>query len=120
VEGLDNIFPSGHWVSRYFQYEQWHGPHTFSLFFNHHELKVTGSGIDEVGAFSIDGIYSLNTRRIGLTKNYQKGTGNQSENLGHKVIIQLEWNIEKRQFEGKWYAHTNKYHGKNEYICTFC
>jgi hypothetical protein len=119
MEGLDNIFPSGHWVSRYFQYERWYGPHTFSLFFNHHELKVTGSGIDNVGAFSIDGIYSLNTRRIGLTKMYQKGTGNRSENLGHKVIIQLEWNFEKRQFEGKWYVHTNKYHGKDKFTLKF-
>jgi hypothetical protein len=119
MEGLDNIFPSGHWVSSYFQYEQWHGPYTFSLSFNHHELKVTGSGIDEVGAFSIDGIYSLNTGRIGLTKIYQKGTGNQSENLGHKVIIQLEWNFEKHQFEGEWYVHTNKYHGKDKFTLKF-
>ncbi len=119
MKDSDNIFLSGHWVSHYFHYEQWHGPHTFSLSFDHQKLKVTGRGIDDVGTFSIDGIYSLNTRRIGLTKKYQEGTGNLLENLGHTVIIQLEWNFEKRQFDGKWYVRTKKYHGEDRFELKF-
>ncbi len=80
---------------------------------------MTGSGIDDVGAFSIDDIYSFNTRRIGLTKIYQKGTGNSSENLGHIVIIQLDWNFKKHQFEGKWYVETKKYYGKDKFTPQF-
>lgn len=120
IEHLDNnIFPSGDWTSSYFQYHRSHGPYTFSLMFDHQELKVTGSGKDDVGVFSIDGIYSLNTRRIGLTKTYQKGTGNSLENLGHTVTIQLEWNFQKYQFEGKWYVSTHKYRGSDEFTLKF-
>ncbi|CAF4192369.1 unnamed protein product, partial [Adineta steineri] len=54
VDNLDSLFSSGQWMSRYFQYKQWHGPHLFSLFFNHKQQKVTGSGEDDVGEFSID------------------------------------------------------------------
>ncbi len=106
-------------MSHYFHYEKWHGPHIFSLSFDHQELKVTGRGIDDVGTFSIDGIYSLNTRRIGFTKKYQKGKGNLSENIGHTVIIQLEWNLKKRQFDGKWYVRTKKYHGEDRFELKF-
>ncbi|CAF1532266.1 unnamed protein product, partial [Rotaria sordida] len=64
-------------------------------------MKVAGSGTDDVGTFTIDGIYSSKTHRIGLTKTYQRGTGNPSENLGHRVIIQLTWNAQNNQFKGK-------------------
>ena len=59
------------------------------------------------------------TRRIGLTKIYQKGTGNPAENLGHTVTIQFEWNFRKRRFEGKWYVKTNKYSGNNKFRLKF-
>jgi len=48
---------------------------------------------------------------MGLTKIYQYGTGNPLENLGHSVIIQLEWNRYTNQFEGKWYVRTAKFSG---------
>ncbi|CAF5025602.1 unnamed protein product, partial [Rotaria sp. Silwood1] len=64
-------------------------------------MKVTGSGSDDVGVFTIDGIYSFDTNRIGLTKTYQLDTGDRSENLGHQVIIQLTWNAQNRHFNGK-------------------
>ncbi|CAF1469126.1 unnamed protein product [Adineta steineri] len=119
VDNLDSLFSSGQWMSRYFQYKQWHGPHLFSLFFNHKQQKVTGSGEDDVGEFSIDGIYSLNTRRIALTKKYQKGTGNSSQNLGHTVIIQIKWDSQKQLFDGKWYVKTNKYQGEDRFELQF-
>jgi hypothetical protein len=115
IEDSDNLFPSGSWVSRYFQYKRWHGPHTFSLSFDHQKFKVAGCGTDDVGTFSIDGIYSLTTHRIDLTKKYQEKTGNPSENLGHTVAIQLEWNFKERQFDGEWHVQTKKYHGKDKF-----
>ncbi|CAF1313922.1 unnamed protein product [Adineta steineri] len=119
VKSSDSLFSSGQWISRYFQYKQWHGPHLFSLFFNHKQQKVTGSGEDDVGEFSIDGIYSLNTRRIALTKKYQKGTGNSSQNLGHTVNIQLKWDSQKQLFHGKWYVKTKKYQGEDKFELQF-
>jgi hypothetical protein len=115
TKDFDNLFPSGHWLGSYFQYKRWDGPHTFSLSFDHHELKVTGWGTDDVGTFSIDGTYSSDTRQMDLTKKYQEDTGNPLENLGHTVTIQLEWNIKKRQFNGTWYVKTKKYCGKDKF-----
>ncbi|CAF1539891.1 unnamed protein product, partial [Rotaria sordida] len=82
-------------------------------------MIITGSGSDDIGTFTIDGIYSVETRRIGLTKTYTRGTGNQLENLGHQVIIQLTWNVQNDQFEGKWYVQTSKYHGENRFELKF-
>lgn len=111
----DTIFRSGIWSSRYHQYQRWHGPHKFSLSFDSQSMKVTGTGSDDVGTFTINGDYSTETRRIGLTKKYQAGTGNRSENLGHGVSIQLAWNTQNNQFEGKWYVQTSKYHGEDKF-----
>lgn len=113
------IFRSGVWSSQYFQYGRWHGPNKFSLSFDPNSAKVTGAGSDDVGVFTIDGEYSTEIGRIGLTKNYQAGTGDRSENLGHQVIIQLTWNAQNNQFEGKWYVQTSKYHGEDKFELKF-
>ncbi|CAF2519169.1 unnamed protein product [Rotaria sp. Silwood2] len=114
-----NIFKSGYWKSQYFQYGNWHGSHRFSLTFNDLSMNITGSGSDDVGTFTIHGTYSVKTRRIGLTKTYKKGTGNPSQNLGHQVTIQLTWNAQNNQFEGKWYVQTSKYYGENKFELKF-
>ncbi|CAF1268622.1 unnamed protein product, partial [Adineta steineri] len=103
------LFQSGTWESQYHQYNKWHGPHQVDLFFDMHQMKITGSGSDDVGLYSIDGLYSTQTRRIGLTKTYLSGSGNISQNLGHNVIIQLEWNRYNNQFEGKWLSLANEH-----------
>jgi hypothetical protein len=108
-------FQSGIWSSRYFQYGSWHGPHQCPLVFDSRSMNVTGTRSDDVGVFTITGIYSNETNRIGLTKTYQAGTGNQSENLGHHVTIQLTWNVQDRQFVGKWYVQTNQYRGQGAF-----
>jgi hypothetical protein len=82
-------------------------------------MKVTGWGSDNIGTFSIDGTYSVKTNRIGLTKLYQSGTGNPSENLGHQVTIQVAWNEQNYQFEGKWYVQTSKYRGEDKFELKF-
>jgi hypothetical protein len=114
-----NPFQSGIWSSRYFQYKRWHGPYQFSLSFDPQLMKVTGSGSDDVGIFAIDGIYSDTTRQMDLTKIYQAGTGNPSENLGHQVTIQVTWNAQNNQFEGKWYVHTSKFRGEDKFELKF-
>ncbi|CAF3595305.1 unnamed protein product [Adineta steineri] len=108
-------FQSGTWSGQYYQYGGWHGPYRCSLSFNSQLMNVSGSGVDDIGSFTIDGTYSNETHRIGLTKQYQLGTGDPSQNLGHQVIIQLTWNEKNNQFEGKWYVQTKKYHGDGKF-----
>ncbi len=109
------LFQSGVWESQYFQYKKWHGFHQVDLFFDAQQLKVTGSGFDDIGMYTIDGVYSTHSRRMGLTKTYQAGTGNLSQNLGHKVTIQLEWNRNTNQFEGQWYVRTRNFKGSGDF-----
>jgi hypothetical protein len=110
-----SIFQSGTWTSRYHQYRSWHGPHRLSLTFDVGEMKINGTGSDDVGTFKITGIYSTKTQRVGLTKTYRAGTGNPTQNLGHSVTIQLYWNPSNNQFEGKWYVQTKKYRGEGKF-----
>ncbi|CAF1403845.1 unnamed protein product [Adineta steineri] len=72
-------------------------------------MKVTGSGSDDIGVFTIDGTYSTETNRIDLIKTYQLGTGNSLENFGHQVTIQLTWDKTNSQFEGTWNIETDRY-----------
>lgn len=109
-------FSSGTWESRYLQYDNWHGPFQLQLTFDTGLSKVTGFGTDDIGSYVIDGCFSTQTGRIGLTKTYQIGTGNLVENLGHNVIIQVEWNRLVNHFEGKWYVRTSKVRASNTFI----
>jgi hypothetical protein len=111
----NSIFQSGTWISRYYQYGKWHGDYRMSLTFDSGEMKVKGTGSDDVGTFTITGIYSTKTQRLGLNKRYRSGTGNPTENLGHNVTIQLYWNPSTNQFEGKWYVQTAKYSGEDRF-----
>ncbi|CAF2372870.1 unnamed protein product [Rotaria sp. Silwood2] len=114
-----NHFESGIWLSRYFQYGNWHGPYQLTLSFDPQSMIITGSGSDDVGSFTIHGTYSIETRRMGLKKTYEQGTGNGSENLGHQVIIQLTLNAQNDVFDGKWYVQTSKYHGEDKFELQF-
>ncbi|UJR11122.1 hypothetical protein I4U23_015304 [Adineta vaga] len=108
-------FQTGMWSSRYHQYNRWHGPHQLSLTFDSSMLKIDGNGTDDVGEFTITGLYSFQTNRMTLDKLYKSGTGNIMENFGHKVTIQLDWNAELNQFEGTWYVQTKKYRGEDKF-----
>jgi hypothetical protein len=119
-EGYNDIlFQSGIWSSRYFQYGRWYGPHQFPLSFDVQLMKITGVGSDDVGTFTIDGIYSLKTNRIGLTKIYQAGTGDSSKNFGHQVTIKLTWNAKHHLFDGSWYIQTDTYYDQAEFQLKF-
>jgi hypothetical protein len=113
------LFKSGIWSSRYFQFGMWHDFHHFTLLFNPQTSKISGSGSDNIGIFSMDGTYSLKTKRIGMIKTYQLGTGKRLDNSGYQMIIQVIWNSETRQFEGKWYVRTKKYRGENKFELKF-
>ncbi len=61
----------------------------------------------------------MDTCQIHLTKKYQEGTGNSSENLGHTVTIELEWNNKNHKFNGTWHVQTKKYYGKDKFELEF-
>lgn len=112
-------FETGIWSSRYCQYNKWHGPYQLSLLFDRTLSKVNGHGTDDVGAFVVDGMYSSETQQITLTKVYKQGTGDPTENFGHTVAIQLTWNSNHNQFEGKWLVQTSNYHGEDKFELKF-
>lgn len=108
-----SLFKSGIWSSRYLQYGIWHGPTYLSLSFYSHLCEVAGSGSDDLGTFTIAGTYSTKTGRMGLTKVSRSDAGNRTEQLEDQVIIQLVWNSQSRQFEGKRYVRNKTYHEEN-------
>ncbi|CAF2987358.1 unnamed protein product [Rotaria sp. Silwood2] len=105
----EDYFKDGDWQSRYHQYGRWHGPHQLSLMFDRATNKVAGHGYDGVGLFTIDGTFSVANQRMSLTKVYESGTGDRTENFGHTVILELTFNVRNGQFEGKWSVRTNHY-----------
>ncbi|CAF5008317.1 unnamed protein product, partial [Rotaria magnacalcarata] len=115
VNFQNDPFVDGIWSSRYFQYNKWHAPHQLSLSFNRYSYQVSGGGADEIGTYTIDGIFCIRTLRMGLTKIYQARTGDPTENLGHTVTIQLIWDSKHNRFKGKWYTQTNKYRGEDKF-----
>ena len=113
----DLIFRSGSYETYYFQYGTRHGPFPMKLgFYPQAGYVVHGGGKDDIGTFVISGIYSPNTLRMGLTKKYQIGTGNPNENLGHEVMIQVEWNNEQQEFKGQYYLKTSQHVDRNEFV----
>ncbi|CAF4426872.1 unnamed protein product, partial [Adineta steineri] len=93
------VFRSGTYATYYHQYNLEHGPYDVKLgFYPQADYRVHGGGVDDIGAYVITGVYSPSTLRMGLEKHYQLGTGNSSENLGHKVTIQVEWDAYNQQF----------------------
>jgi hypothetical protein len=112
-------FQTGLWSSVYYQYGTAHGPHSLSLSFDRGMLKVTGQGTDDVGRFIIGGTFSVETHRMGLTKTYQRGTGNTLENFGHTVTLQLMWNSSNNLFDGKWFVQAPSYSGEGKFELRF-
>lgn len=58
----------------------------------------------------------METLRMSLTKRYQAGTGDSNENRGHEVTIQVEWNLETKQFEDIYYLQTSQHHDENSVV----
>ncbi|CAF3299870.1 unnamed protein product [Rotaria sp. Silwood2] len=108
-------FETGVWPFRYYQRGKWHGPYRLPLTFDRYLGKVAGQGTDDVGHFIFDGIFSSENLRLALTQSYVAGTGDPKENLGHTSTIQLTWNSNNNQFEGRWYVRTHKYSGDGSF-----
>lgn len=104
VAGTEDFFKSGLWSMRYLQNEEWHESNRFTIWFNHETLTMTGIGNDYIGTFTVDGVFSSVSNRMGLSKKYQEGTGDPKENFGQTVTIQVTLNSRRTQFEGKWYV----------------
>ncbi|CAF0760530.1 unnamed protein product [Adineta steineri] len=111
----ENCFKNGIWRGRYYQYGRWHEPHKIILSFDRKSDRVFGHGYDDVGKFTIDGTFSMETQRIVITKVYESGTGDSQENFGHTVTLQLTWNSSHAQFEGKWSVETGRYRGSDKF-----
>eukprot|EP01084_Bolivina_argentea_P189873 326426_1 len=86
-----------------------HHPTNVNLEFVQQQQEIIGSGTDNVGDYTMNGVYSINTLRIALRKKYIQGTGNSilrdgtSGNKGHFVEIRLQYDPEISQFVGQWY-----------------
>ncbi|CAF3700888.1 unnamed protein product [Rotaria sp. Silwood1] len=87
---------------------KWHECYGLSLTFDRYLGKVTGQGNDDGGDFTVDGTFSSENLRLALKRSYVAGTGDLRENLGHTSTIQLTWNSNKNQFQGKWYCNSVK------------
>ena len=78
--------------------------------------KVDGSGTDDVGVYTIAGVYSNDNLRVAFGKTYVRGTGNPSENLGHTVEYRGQRAANAGQgFRGTWYVHTTRYKGQGPF-----
>ena len=70
---ITNIFQSGTYNMRYYQYHKWHGPFLAQLEFK--DGYVHGNGYDDVGSFNVTGNYSTTDNHLTLFKQYKRGTG---------------------------------------------
>ena len=84
-----NPFQTGIWIAQYSQNTRRHGLHELSLSFDTQSMKITESGSDDIGSLNINGIYSMETYRIDLEKNYISDAGDYLRNFGQQVNIQL-------------------------------
>ncbi|CAF2853102.1 unnamed protein product [Rotaria sp. Silwood2] len=114
-----NIFSSGIWSGRYFQYGRWHDPQQLSLSFDPNSFTINGHGSDDVGAYTVTGRYSTTTNEIELEKTYQQGTGDERENFGHLVTIEVTWNPEKQLFDGNWYVDKSSFRDEDLFELKF-
>lgn len=117
VAGTPKAPPSGTWRGYYNQYGRDHSLCDFSLQFE--DGLVSGTGVDNVGHYTITGVYGGPGGRIAFAKEYQAGSTNESgvenrvENLGHLAEYRAEpAGPELGQgLKGTWYVKTHSYTG---------
>jgi hypothetical protein len=68
---VDYIFTSGLWYNRYSQFGVWHGPFQHLMTFNPYNNTITGSGVNDVGEFTMNGYYSRATLQIMMNLAYK-------------------------------------------------
>jgi hypothetical protein len=112
---IDNIFESGQWSSRYYRYGCCHGPFLHRIIFNIDQNTVRGNGTDDMGQFTLTGYISTELLTINMIKKYYSSIDDTQDTVGYETKIDLEWNDEKRTFEGKWFTHKYKNKGEGSY-----
>lgn len=82
------------------------------------QYVVKGNGEDKVGSFVLRGVWKGN--RLGMTKQYLKGTGDPNENHGHQIHMRLAKEKssgmvinDRPRLEGKYYVRTPQYSGED-------
>lgn len=68
---------------------------------------IYGKGTDANGAYTIHGVYSIPTVRMGFDKMYDER---------RKETIQVEWDANREVFHGHSYSNVNGRHEKHEYM----
>lgn len=116
--GNDNsMFQSGLFSNYYVKDGSWYGPYRFSLgFYPNAGHLVRGRGTDNIGMFTVHGIYSPRTRRMGLDKHYQNRIGDANANARHTKTIQVQWNSATQSFEGKYYLKNGEHWEEQKYV----
>lgn len=111
------VFRPGSYSSYYVKDGSLRGPYNLVLgFYPTGGHIVYGKGKDDVGEFIIKGNYSTRTLRMGLEKRYQKGTGDSTANFGHAMKIQVQWDKNAQNFDGKYYVNNGKHRDEQKYI----
>lgn len=65
-------FPSGEWEGFYtYSYGPQAGQHRMDFTLEFSEGKVTGSGTDDIGSYSWEGVYDLEAMTCNMTKSYR-------------------------------------------------
>eukprot|EP00746_Dinoflagellata_sp_MGD_P124480 gnl/MRDRNA2_/MRDRNA2_59080_c0_seq1.p1 gnl/MRDRNA2_/MRDRNA2_59080_c0~~gnl/MRDRNA2_/MRDRNA2_59080_c0_seq1.p1 ORF type:complete len:326 (-),score=52.06 gnl/MRDRNA2_/MRDRNA2_59080_c0_seq1:52-1029(-) len=112
--------PSGTWRGYYNQYGSRHAVCEFKLAFDGDRMH--GNGVDDVGSYSIDGLYGQGSGRISFRKQYVRGSpaanGRISqENLGHYVEYRGECAGTDlgHGVRGLWYVETALYRGSGRF-----
>ena len=106
----------------YEQYGRWHPMQNFDVQFSeaddNQRRRISGFGRDTVGKYVLKGKYYHGTARLSIEKQYESGTGDPSQNLGHTVRLHLEWVGSRQEFMGTFHVSTSKWTGSGDWIMT--
>lgn len=92
----DSGLPSGQWRGYYRQFGAEHHVADFALHFDGATARASGSGVDDVGGYTITGLCSESGTRVAFRKQYvlgslaMNGRPNPSMNKGHGVEYRAE------------------------------
>jgi len=116
-------FPSGVWRGYYHQFRSRHNLCDFTFAFLLQGQRVTGSGVDDVGCYNIEGIYG--TDQVAFRKQYilnsqaVDGRVNRAMNKGHAVEYRGKKVGESlgQGIKGEWYIQqaSSGYSGKGHF-----
>jgi hypothetical protein len=96
----EQLFQSGPFKGYTAADNGWKGSHGMTLTFHPQAGHVVhGKGRDHVGVFVASGVYSPRTFRMAFDKIYQGDSTKEG-----RGTVQVEWNTERRNFQGKSYS----------------